>query len=101
MASHNTSTQSHENQLDIAVGDTAPIVEFEGTDNYGRIVVERTPPGDPDKLKLQTPDNTGDDPHHDTELIAEVGRWISRGVDWTDLPDSPNPDHHSSTTRKS
>lgn len=71
---------------DLDVGDEAGLVEVESRSGYVRVAIERTPDGEADRMKLQTPrDNYGED-FTDEELLATAGRWFSRHATWEDLP---------------
>lgn len=70
---------------DLEVGDEAGLIEIEGRSGYVRVAIERTPDGEADRVKLQTPNESGDEDFADEELLATAGRWFSRHATWEDI----------------
>lgn len=71
----------------VDVGAEVELVTFESQHGYGRVAIERTPNGESDKLKLQAADSDAENGHRDIETLADVGRWFSNDLSWTELHD--------------
>lgn len=70
---------------DLEVGDEAGLIEIESRSGYVRVAIERTPDGEADRMKLQTPNDSDDEDFADEELLATAGRWFSRHATWEDI----------------
>lgn len=69
----------------LGVGETAGLIEMETRSGYVRVAIERTPDGEGDRLKLQTPADNDNSEFSDEELLGTPGRWFSRAGTWEDI----------------
>lgn len=86
--SHEQTTDDEATDSDtdgVPVGEEVELISFEARDGYGRVVIERTPDGESDNLKLQAFDSDAENSHRDIDTLAEVGRWFSNEGSWEDL----------------
>lgn len=75
---------------ELAVGDTAGLIEIEHRSGYGRIALERTEDGESDIIKLHRQNPDAESGYTDIETITTAGRWFARGGSWKHLLDDPN-----------